>query len=126
MADYSSSEIISMQSDAVRRVNEMQRLARQRVLQTPNDTSLSHSAGTPNATAMSLGAPMKGSHEQPFGGNPKGEFSIDSIGESFTGILDKFNLDEEKILIIILIIILVNEGADIMLVLALGYILLTT
>lgn len=116
---YSSSEIISMQNDAVRRVNEMQRLARERVgnvastpqsIQQPATQQEPLHTPTPPPPSTSLLSGLGG--------------SIEGIGNSFAGILDKLDLDSEKILIILLMIVLVNEGADILVILALGYILM--
>lgn len=103
-----------MQNDAVRRVNEMQRLARERVGNTSNNVAQPQSqepppnepCNTDNSFLSGLGVNFAG------------------VGNSFAGILQKLDLDSEKILIILLMIILVNEGADILIILALGYILM--
>jgi hypothetical protein len=39
-------------------------------------------------------------------------------------LFEKFNLDNEKLMILVLIIVLINEGADMILILALVYLLL--
>lgn len=113
---FSNTEILSMQKDAIRRVNEMQRIAREKIEQTQGVHPQQMNRPKEN------NEPIKPIHSPP---QPIERCETEIIrGNSFTGILDKLNLDEEKILLIMLGIILMNEGADIMLILALGYILL--
>lgn len=110
---YSSSEILAMQKDAIRRVNEMQKIAREKIALTqPN-------INTPIVKKETKSEPI------PLASDNLEHCDTEVIKTTtFSGILDKLNLDDEKALLIILILILLNEGADIMLILALGYILL--
>lgn len=121
---YSSTEIMTMQKDAMRRVNEMQRIAREKIEGTiapavtsaipnkpiKNVTNQPPSRQIPNTDTITQQKPQN--------------VSMEIVHDGFTGILEKLNLDDEKLILILLIILLVNEGADIILILALGYILL--
>lgn len=99
---YQGNDIMRMQQDAVRRVREMQRRAKEKLNQTPTVSS-----GTPYPQV---------SREQtsPPANTQKGNASI----------LDKLGLDREKALLLLLIILLLNEGADQKLILALCYLLI--
>lgn len=113
---FSNAEILSMQKDALRRVNEMQRIAREKIEQTQGIVPQPENLHTENQK------PMNPIHSPP---QPIERCETEIVrSNSFTGILDRLHLDEEKILLIVLALILMNEGADIMLLLALGYILL--
>lgn len=133
--EYTNAEIASMQKDAMRRVNEMQRIARQKINATaavppPNlpaqlrspvvveaqPQPLSHEAQ--QATPVSV---HEHHHDVP---TQVPNATTGLASSTFAGILDKLKLDDEKILLILLIFVLINEGADLTLILALGYILL--
>lgn len=131
---YTSREVSSMQSDAIRRVNEMQRLSREKT-NALNQSSNQYAPNfqnpleptpdfipKPEPIYESTNDPISDPIDEP---NIENLFIPEVVSSSFTGILEKLNLDDEKITLIVLIIILVNEGADIKLILALGYILLT-
>lgn len=111
---YSDAQIRAMHKDAVRRVNEMQRVARQRVNSSPSPPSKEENS-LPHIEQES--EPIK---------PVISETACQSITQTngLTGFLDRMNLDEEKILLIMLLILLINEGADTYLVLALVYILI--
>lgn len=108
---YSSAQIMSMQRDAERRVNEMRRIAQNRLRQTE---VVLHPAPEPVNRPP---APNPVAAEPPLPVLPEANGGL-------TGILDRLGLDEETLLILILLLLLVNEGADSMLVLALVYVLL--
>lgn len=137
---YTSAEIVSMQKDAMRRVSEMQKLSKARVQPEQNlrqnlpqnlHQNLHQEPPTP-ITLQNFPTQNEQSHTSnndlpqaqgeifKTGGLFKNLFS----GSSFSGILEKLPLDSEQILIGVLIFILMSEGADVMLLLALGYILL--
>lgn len=107
-SNYSSSQIISMQNDAIKRVNEMQRISREKLNQSHQQQF--------NSMPIDNRSRTHDEHEtvQP-------EIVKTS---TFQGILDNLNLDTETIIIMILLLLLVNEGADMSLILALVYILL--
>ncbi len=114
--EYTQPQIMTMQQDAIRRVNEMQRISRERLNQS-NPVQITHPQ--PNHNTL----PGKNHNEH------KQEAIVEHcetqvVHNGFKGILEKLNLDEEKLIVIMLLILLVNEGADIMLILALVYILL--
>lgn len=115
---YSSSEILAMQKDAIRRVNEMQRIAREKIALTqPN-------LNNPIVKEKTINKERK-TEPIPLTSNNLDHCETEVIKTTtFSGMLDKLNLDDEKILLILLMLILLNEGADMMLILALGYILL--
>lgn len=117
---YTSSEIISMQNDAVRRVNEMQRLSRERV---KNDNLHVLHSGQGSLSEEKPQKPIE-NHTQHTTPQPIEVCEPEIVSNGFAGILEKLDLDDEKLLLILLIILLVNEGADIILILALGFILL--
>lgn len=119
-----------MQNDAVRRVNEMQRLARERVQppqphqQTQNHQPQQQTHPSHNQSPQSHPQPeLEQVIEQML---PEAVETVEIPREAggLTGLLDRLGLDDEKILIILLLLILINEGADNILLLALGYILL--
>ena len=108
---YSASELSTMQQDAVERVREMQRRARQRVEQ-----SNRMAAGLPPApqakpqTAVSVPRPQTLRRESP--------------SLPLQGILDRLNLDGETLLLLLILLLLINDGADHTLILALVYLIL--
>ncbi|MEG2813117.1 MAG: hypothetical protein RSA79_00810 [Oscillospiraceae bacterium] len=129
--NYSSAQILSMQNDAIRRVQEMQRLAKKQVENSSNfatEKSGQNNTSTNKAQNESFkNIPINNIGDIGNIGNMANKENIqnaDVVRSGFAGILDSLHLDEEKMLLIFLIILLVNEGADIMLILALGYILL--
>ena len=83
-----SSDLMAKQQDAIRRVNEMQRISQQKIQN--------------QARAMEK-------HEQ----------TVPATTHATS-----FKIDNEKLLLIALIVFLISEGADTMLIIALVYILL--
>ena len=172
---YSSSQIMAMQKDAVRRVNEMQRMARERLTQStgavdtpsepenkqghasagepprqpnPNNAppaqphSPAHTGGHTDTAHSDSGGhrivpigPHIGSEDHPHGdiqihsgGGPQGGLQsagpLSGLIGPFQGILDRLGLDQESVILLVLLILMVNVGADVSLILALVYILL--
>lgn len=111
---YTDAQIRSMQQDAVRRVNEMQRMARQRV-DTPS--------GQQRPPNQQKPPDPKEPCTNPIAPEPCMQPTL-PIQNGLIGFLDRMNLDEEKILLIGILILLINEGADTYLILALVYILI--
>ena len=130
---YSSSEILTMQRDAAERVREMQRKAQQRLQQSntqqindPNHMNMRQttppfhnnrpvggvpaSAVPPQQNPLSSPAPSQ-SLPSPF-----------SFGNSIQGILQGLHLDQDRIILLLLFLVLMQEEADPMLLLALAYI----
>ena len=120
---YSSAQILSMQKDAVRRVNEMQRIARERLQRTENAMGTAPAAVS-RSNPPAAQAPVVPEHDTPQPVRPAGQSPVPSAGSPFTGILDRMGLDSESTLLLLLLLLLVNEGADNMLILALVYVLL--
>lgn len=102
MADESLDSFDTMRRDAIRRVQEMQRRSRQLLSPEPEPQAAEKHRSDPLSSL--LGGLGKGSGEL---------FDIAGI-----------HIDEEKALIGLLIYILYKQGADIKLLLALGYLLL--
>ena len=108
MAEYTRAQINQMQQDAMRRVRDMQRRSRSFVQQQNNDPP-------PPPPIHNIPPPPESPPP------PKQEKSA----PSFLGdILPEMKIDEEKTLIILLLIILARNGADMKLLLALGYLLM--
>ena len=102
--NYSQSEMNFMRQDALRRTREMHRQNR---------------IDKNNVQA----AKMPASHTQePASGQDKS--STGGLNGLLSGIFPDGKLDNDKIIIIALIVILAKEGADLKLLLALGYILM--
>ena len=132
---YSSSEILSMQRDAAERVREMQRRAREKLNQSNgNRRDNSNHFGT-RQTSLSLhdgGAKgeISGISFQPPQRTPQchqtalqpTSFSQSFLGNSIQGILTQFHLDQDRILLLLLFLVLMQEEVDPMLLLALAYI----
>lgn len=149
MPEYSYNDIMRMQNDAIRRVNEMQKKAKEIVkeenneapppkvtvqqnssdvnrVKMPNDylEELKNFASTSSyfesdkASAEHKEDSEKEVHNQkPFNSDSKKQSDV------FKSILGDFNLDEDKALILSLVLLLSEEKADEMLILALLYIL---
>lgn len=115
---YSASEISSMQQDAIRRVREMQRRAQKRLEESnrlaAGGSSLPAQPHPHNSTSQTSVHPAE--TQQPLPAQP---------ALPFQGILEKMGIDGETGLILLLLLLLLNEGADRTLILALAYILVT-
>lgn len=134
---YSSSEILSMQRDAAERVREMQRRAQQKLYQSntqqmggPNLMTARQSVPSQHNGGSSGGIPAYSvppprqepplSHQTP----PQSAPPPFSFGNSIQGILDQFHLDQDRIVLLLLFLVLMREESDPMLLLALAYIFL--
>lgn len=108
---YSASQISAMQQDAVERVREMQRRAREKL------ESSNQIASAPVRQQPVQQAAYRQS-------SPAVPAAPASPAQPFQGFLEKLGLDGETALILILLFLLINEGADQTLILALVYILM--
>lgn len=97
--NYSRSDIEHMREDALRRTREM------------------HSRARPESKEKS------GIHEEYYNGVQAEPNNSDSH-DIFGSLLPNMKVDGDKLLLILLIIILSKEGADLKLLIALGYILI--
>lgn len=124
---YTGAQIMAMQKDAMRRVNEMQRISREKLRQTQGIMQ-----EVPAEAANPPANPVEAKEEEPqmIESEIKETAAEEQIavsqntGTGLQGILQRMNLDGETIMLLLLVLILINEGADNMLVLALVYILL--
>lgn len=114
-SNYSSSDMMSMQRDAVRRVKEMQRIANSRVYSSPTSEPKRAGGHSPN---IPTSLPPKQESNR---GEKKPSFED---GNPISGLLSQLNLDSDRLIILILLIVLMNEGADQKMLLALCYLLL--
>ena len=110
---YSASQISAMQQDAVERVREMQRRAREK-LEGSNQVS---------AVPVRQQPVQQAAYRQPSPA-PAAPAAPAPPAQPFQGFLEKLGLDGETALILILLFLLINEGADQTLILALVYILM--
>lgn len=127
-ANYTESEIITMQQDAVKRVNEMRQQAMRHINVSEEDTNVIEPINTielpqnqQNLSQVEENI-IKEELTQPI--EPINDNIMQPTINSLTGIFDKLDLDSEKIILIGLMLLLMNEGSDNTLLMALGYILL--
>lgn len=132
---YSSSEILSMQRDAAERVREMQRRAQDRLRQSNGQPMGNHSGmrqppQVPHNSRPAAGIPVvsfpppRQEAPPPHQTAPPPPPPSSSFGDSIQGILKQFHLDQDRIVLILLFLVLMREEADPMLLLALAYIFL--
>ncbi|MEG0615515.1 MAG: hypothetical protein RR540_07140 [Oscillospiraceae bacterium] len=141
---YTQSDVNSMRQDAIRRVQEMQRRSEGYINENPKPPQEPQQAPKPQQNpSQNFEQPHNNPQQNPFAAlfsnnfqQPKSknvEKPVENVEQSpskglfggfLDGILPDLHLDEEKIIIIILIIILAREGADLKLLLALGYLLM--
>lgn len=126
---YSASQLSSMQQDAIERVRDMQRRAQARV-----DASNRQAAQpSPKPQAESnppAPAPVPASASTPEARPQAAEVSRvlpaspQQGGSAIKGILERLGMDGEAGLILLLLFLLLNEGANQTVVLALAYVLM--
>lgn len=122
-SNYTQSEIITMQQDAVKRVNEMRQQAMKHintVEETPIVENIEQVEQVEEITPTEISEVAKDFEPViPIDNN-----ILHPTVNSLKGIFDKLDLDSEKIILIGLMLLLMNEGADNTLLMALGYVLL--
>ena len=129
--NYTYAELRAMQQDAIERVMEMQRRANERLGRTPhsggqNRVSNQNNAGNlfsqpqsqATSQARSGNAPPRSMHPSA----PQGE-SFFSSG-AFEGIAKRLGLESDQLLLIGLLLLQLNEGADAELILGIFYLLI--
>lgn len=133
--DLNRNQMLSMQEDAIRRVREMQRRANDRLRQSQQSVSTDHQPADafPPLTAPAAqqnrpptppsippaAAPSFPRNHTPFllsGGAP-------GASHDFNPLALLRNIDNEKAILLILIVMFLHEGVDIKLILALCYLL---
>ncbi len=131
-----SADMITMQQDAVRRVRQMQRMARERVaagprVPMPTATPMSadrHTASQDQALASEKKEQAPDHLRPPSSLNEfppeTQELPPRKRHENFlTDLLHRLNLDHETIVLLAVLLVLVNEGADMTIILAVCYLL---
>ena len=113
--NYSRAEMQAMQQDAVKRVREMQARSQNFI----NGNGMEQYCPEPPPPPP----PKKEPPPPPLQNNfcPK---NIQGNGSFLSGLIPDIKIDEEKALIIFILIILARNGADMKILLALGYLLM--
>ncbi|MGN0526353.1 MAG: hypothetical protein ACI4IF_02880 [Acutalibacteraceae bacterium] len=138
MAEYSYSEIMKMQNDAIKRVEDMQKRARATagLDESPKVTNSNNinKADAPKRVPMpndyldELKKRASDSHREEKTHNennksPKAETNSYNPFDNLKNIFQNLNIDNDKALILSLILLLTEEHADEMLIMALTYML---
>jgi len=120
-SNYSGADMMSMQQDAVRRVKEMQRIANSRVNSTPT-SGLQHETKTISApiSEKKIGSTQR----LDIASHPTERSDETANDNPISGLLSRLHLDNDRLIVLVLLIVLLNEGADQKLLLALCYLLL--
>ena len=118
MTDYNSGDLDRMRSEALRRMREMQRRAEAAGFSPPPQEKSAVPKGNAGGSPHGSAADLRSLLGSVLGGSRPGEG-----GEGLFR-LGGMVIDEEKALIAMLIYILFRQGADVRLLLALGYLLL--
>lgn len=133
-----------MQQDAVRRVQEMQRIAKSKVnggraeeefsrpsppisrpqnIETVQTETVRHKNGSSaNPTIGTISVPIHDDKSAKHSAVSPPQASQNSF--SLSGLLSGLNLDQDRLIILLLLVVLMNEGVDNKLLLALCYLLL--
>lgn len=138
-ADFSSEDVLKMQQEAIQRVREMQKIAKERIERT-NSGGQNENAAFKNISTANVQNMQNQTQSQnnfvPQRTAPKngGSFGISETIENLAGIpkkaississaLESVGIDNDRLLIIIMILILLSDDSDKSLVLALFYLL---
>ncbi len=127
---YSSDDFLKMQQDAVTRVREMQKKAQEKIAQTNQISSITNNIPisqnnnfpqmqnnfSPPKFKEVLGTNLNNTVEN-LSALPKKALS------SLSSVLENMGIDNDRLLIILLILILANDDGDKTLILALAYLL---
>ena len=118
MPEYSANDFLRMQQDAMARVREMQKRAKAAVGRQEEPIREEVPAVIPEI--------LHNPHKQPQEKQPKGPYCPIDTGNRKVNIpfLKNLDIDRDVLLILAVALILMSEETDIMLLLALGYILL--
>lgn len=127
--NYSPRELHTMQQEAIRRVQEMQRRSRRTVGQ---DTPVRQQPPPPTPTQpVQPEPPVQAAppppQQQAFSPNPSHPFSLDQVIQMknpLTTLMEAFHIDHDRLIILFVMITVLGDGADLTLLLALGYLLL--
>lgn len=119
MAYYDNRQFNNMRNDAIRRTREMYRNSIVNTSHYSTAENYKNEIPVPEVQEIPEPEPHANNNKPSFKNNYSKSIIPENIGKILGG-----SLDSEKLTIIALIIILAKEGADIKLILALGYILI--
>lgn len=115
--DYSQSEINSMRQDALRRTREMH----SRSGYAKNNVQARQNQPVPPESVSQIESSINGTVKNQSSAHKNNSNPLNGL---LSGFFTDGKIDNDKILIIALIFILAKEGADIKLLIALGYIMM--
>ena len=138
--NYTPRQLQTMQQEAIRRVQEMQRRSRRSVGQGQGSPSHSAPAQQPApqpspaqqnapppqpATQQASPLPPSFQSQQPFFPNPSHPFSLDQVIQMKNPLLmEAFHIDHDRLMILFVMMMVLGDGADLTLLLALVYLLI--
>ena len=128
MAQYSYSDIMKMQNDAARRVEEMQKRARSVSGLDEVQNEKPRESGTATVKNQPKRIPMPDDYLEKLknyagGSTPRGENTEPAKRDERRGVLHLPEIDDDRALILSLVLLLAEENADETLLLALLYML---
>lgn len=121
---YSSEEILAMQKDAIRRVNEMRRISEEKLRQSGAFVPPAEPPKPKPQPEPTVELPPPAPEEKPEKLPEKPAVVLQPQPGGFGDLLKLFGRDQETLLLLSLLFLLIREGADTALILALVYILL--
>lgn len=121
---YTNAELMAMQQDAIRRVQDMHRRAQQRVQGQPDSTRTQRGTTSHSAPRSHSSSAQEQQRRQPPAPSPPAEIQQTGDETPIDKILKDLNIDKDRIILLGLIILLLNEGADRTLIIALVYLLI--
>ena len=134
--NYTPRQLQTMQQEAIRRVQEMQRRSRRSVGQGQGSPSHSAPAQQPApqpspapqpATQQASPPPPSFQSQQPYFPNPSHPFSLDQVIQMknpLTTLMEAFHIDHDRLMILFVMMMVLGDGADLTLLLALVYLLI--
>ncbi len=119
--NYSSADLMSMQQDALRRVRQMQQLANSKISPSSRfDQPPPPAAPRRENSSLPPAPPASAAAKSGVSASAASDLVGNSLGDFFTA----FGGDSDRLMILVLLIVLLGEGADQKLLLALCYLLL--
>ena len=140
--NYTPRQLQTMQQEAIRRVQEMQRRSRRSIGQGQGSPSHSAPAQQPApqpppaqqnapppqpAPQQASPPPPSFQSQQPFFPNSSHPFSLDQVIQMknpLTTLMEAFHIDHDRLMILFVMMMVLGDGADLTLLLALVYLLL--
>ncbi len=119
--NYSSADLMSMQQDALRRVRQMQQLANSKITPSPRfDQPPPPAAPRRQIPSLPPTPPSSAAAKNEASATAASSLVGNPLGDLFAA----FGGDSDRLMILVLLIVLLGEGADQKLLLALCYLLL--